>query len=72
MSVLIPLCRSNTAFIEKKIEQLLSFQMNIVKLSIHVMLRAILKKKKTTFIAPVFSTISLKKSYAIGLCNCVR
>lgn len=49
MSVLILLCCSNTAFIETKIEQLLSFQMNILKLSIHVMLIAILKTKKTSF-----------------------
>lgn len=49
MSVLIPLCYSNTAFIETKIEQLLSFQMNTEKLSIHVMLIAILKTKKTQF-----------------------
>lgn len=46
MSVLIPLCYSNTAFIETKIEQLLSFQMNTEKLSIHVMMIAILKTKK--------------------------
>lgn len=49
MSVLIPLCCSNTAFTETKIEQLLSFQMNIVKLSILVMLIPILKTKKTSF-----------------------
>lgn len=62
MSVLIPLCYSNTAFIETKIEQLLSFQMNTEKLSIHVMLIAILKTKKTVYAtAPVLSsTISLK------------
>lgn len=63
MSVLIPLCYSNTAFIETKIEQLLSFQMNTEKLSIHVMLIAILKTKKNQFHAtsPVLSsTISLK------------
>lgn len=68
MSVLIPLCCSNTAFIETKIEQLLSFQMSIVKFRIHIMLIAILKTKDQFHAtAPVFSTISLKKSYVIGL-----
>lgn len=64
MSVLIPLCCSNTASTEMKIEQLFSFQMNIVKLAIRVTLIVILTTKKGSFMPLLwyFFKISLKKS----------